>query len=132
MSEDRIRELLDASSLGTPAAKKLIARTPPGAAARAVQRAKELENESMTSTSYNIPTQEILGKRLRERDKPGEHLWIIPAVWACLDPESTGTVFLDAENLIGFSGPGCFKCEQVYSRKLAKRPCQGSVDEVQP
>ena len=49
MSEEaRIRELLDASSLGTPAAKALIARTTPEEVEKVRQRMRELEEESKT------------------------------------------------------------------------------------
>jgi hypothetical protein len=63
-------------------------------------------------------------------DKPGEHLWVMTAAWAVTDPQSLATrgpVLLDAENLVGFAGPGCYKCEQEWSRKVAARPCTGSV-----
>jgi hypothetical protein len=59
-------------------------------------------------------------------DRPGEHLWTLMAVWAVSDPERP-QMMLDAENIIEIAGPGCFKCEREYSRKLAKRACTGSV-----
>ena len=37
---------------------------------------------------------------------------------------------LDRENLIALAGPGCYKCEQPYSKKIADQPCAGSVSDV--
>lgn len=61
--------------------------------------------------------------------KPGEHFWVMTAVWGIADP---ATAFdpgvqkhLDLENLITIEGPGCFICEDVYTAELAARPCPG-------
>jgi hypothetical protein len=51
------------------------------------------------------------------------------AAWRVDDPVNllvgADAVLMDAENLIMMAGPGCFKCEQPYSRRLARRPCRG-------
>ena len=77
--------------------------------------------------SYQLPPGSALGARMAAADKPGEHLWVVGALWAAADPERPGPALLDAENLLEFAGPGCFKCEREYSRKLAKMPCTGSL-----
>lgn len=71
-----------------------------------------------------------LAAHLDRLDKPGEHIWVMTAAWAVTDPQSLATrgpVLLDAENLVGFAGPGCYKCEKEWSRKTAAQPCRGSV-----
>ena len=87
-------------------------------------------------TQYEAPTGAVLDKRLRAADRPGEHLWVVTTAWACPDPERTmiegAQVYLDAESLIMLGGPGCYKCERSYSRRLAKMPCRGSIDDIQP
>ena len=86
-----------------------------------------------TGVRVGVPPHRVLERRLKAADRPGEHLWVVTAAWACPDPERPyeETVLLDAETLIGLAGPGCFKCEREYSRKLAKMPCRGSVDDLQ-
>ncbi|WP_327671869.1 MULTISPECIES: hypothetical protein [unclassified Streptomyces] len=67
---------------------------------------------------------------------PGEHLWIIVTAHQVSDTairrlnkgEDMGTQLLDHENLLSLDGPGCFKCEQPYSRYIAHRKCTGSLD----
>lgn len=51
--EERIRALIDASSLGTPDAKAMIERTPPEVAREIVARSKEITNmeDDMTMTA---------------------------------------------------------------------------------
>jgi hypothetical protein len=76
-----------------------------------------------------------LDRRMRALDKPGEHMWVMSGAWRITDPASAYDAavmkLLDLENLVMFGGPICFKCERVYSGKMAKRACLGSVDEVQ-
>jgi hypothetical protein len=55
--------------------------------------------------------------------RSGDHLW----TWAVMyraSPEAE-TPMLDTENLLLITGPGCFYCEQVYSKRLAMRRCSG-------
>jgi hypothetical protein len=84
---------------------------------------------------YEAPGQKALDKRMRNRDKPGQHLWVMTVAWACPDPERISygdQILLDAETVLAFAGPGCFKCEREYSRALARKPCTGDVTELQP
>lgn len=75
---------------------------------------------------YLVPPRPKLDVRVANADRPGEHMWILTAAWAVSDPERPEMV-LDAENILEIAGPGCFKCELEYSRKLARRPCTGSM-----
>lgn len=70
---------------------------------------------------------EKFAERLEQLDRPGSHLWVYVAAWAAADPRAT-EARLDAENLVSLIGPGCFKCEQPFSNRLARRPCYGRVD----
>lgn len=83
-----------------------------------------------TDIHYVKPEREVLDRRLTAADRPGEHLWIVTAGWRIADPRAVrdGAVQLDAESLLMVAGPGCFKCEQEFSNRLARRPCRGSVD----
>lgn len=64
---------------------------------------------------------------------PGEHFWTILTMHRVGDEairrlnrgEDPGTGLLDHENLLTVEGPGCFKCEQQYSRYIAHRKCTG-------
>jgi hypothetical protein len=84
-----------------------------------------------TSVRVAVPRPDVLDRRMKAADRPGEHMWIVTAAWQVLDPERD-RMNLDTENLLDVSGIGCFKCERIYSRKLARMPCHGSVTEVQP
>lgn len=68
----------------------------------------------------------VFAGRLQQLDKPGAHLWVYVAGWAAADPRARQAQ-LDAENLISLTGPGCWKCEQPFSNRLAKRPCRGRI-----
>ena len=86
------------------------------------------------SQHYEPPGERVRERRLRAVDRPGEHLWVITGAWLLADPERPfrETTILDMENMLGLSGPGCYKCEKPWSRRLARQPCTGSVDEIQP
>ena len=58
-----------------------------------------------------------------DADEPGRHLWVIVGAIAVPDPERPLADLIGADVV----GPGCFKCERQYSRKLARRPCTGSL-----
>jgi hypothetical protein len=68
---------------------------------------------------------------------PGEHLWTILTMHRVGDDmirrlnagEHPGPALLDHENLLTLEGPGCFKCEQPYSRYIAHRKCTGSMGD---
>ena len=80
---------------------------------------------------YQPPPRTTTAARMAAADKPGEHLWVMTAAWLIADPASArdpGTPkLMDAENLVLFAGPGCFKCEREYSAKMAKRRCLGRL-----
>lgn len=76
------------------------------------------------------PGREVLERRLAAADKPAEHLWIAMAMFQ-VDPRrwAAEQVHLDTENLLTIEGPGCFKCEQKFSNRLARQPCRGAVSD---
>jgi hypothetical protein len=80
-------------------------------------------------STYNPPDGGTLLARLAVADGPAEHLWCVTAVWRIPDPRTRDdtSMLLDVENMIGFGGTGCFKCEQAYSEQLAAQPCTGSI-----
>lgn len=57
----------------------------------------------------------------------GKHLWVMMACFQVHYPEKMADedLHMDMENLLSIDGPGCFKCEKVYSSDLARRFCQG-------
>ena len=57
----------------------------------------------------------------------GEHLWIYAAVFRTKFPRDQ-QVLLDKENLLAIVGPGCYWCEQMYSRELATKPCKRTTE----
>ena len=61
---------------------------------------------------------------------PGEHLWVITGLWSVKEPSQYAgkEVHLDVENLLTIDGPGCFMCEQMWTRELEKQPCPGEPD----
>lgn len=84
---------------------------------------------SGTGMKLEAPGPDVLERRLAAADRPGEHLWVAAAAWQ-VDPRAWqgGVVHLDMENLLDVQGAGCFKCEQRFSNRVARRPCRGSVD----
>lgn len=60
---------------------------------------------------------------LEDLDRPGEHLWVIVGALAVPDPERPLADIIGGE----VAGPSCFKCEREYSRRLARKPCTGTV-----
>lgn len=58
--------------------------------------------------------------------KPGEHIWALFAMFR-INPEkmADGPALMDTENLITVSGPGCYVCEQVYTKEIAAKRCPG-------
>jgi FPC/CPF motif-containing protein YcgG len=83
-----------------------------------------------TGLRYAPAGRDVLDRRIAALDRPGEHLWIMLSAWHLADPASArddDPKLLDAENLLTFQGPACFKCEKPYSAKMAKRRCLGSV-----
>lgn len=86
---------------------------------------------------FRPASQQVLQKRMQNADKPGQHLWMMTAAWAVSDPQgaatgTSGPQILDAENLLSFGGPICFKCEETWTRKRAAQRCPGSITEPMP
>lgn len=79
-----------------------------------------------------IPAGAVLEARRKAADRPGRHFWVMAGAWRVSDPQAcatgTGPVLMDAESLVMFTGPGCMKCEQPWSRKLERRPCRGTLE----
>jgi hypothetical protein len=84
-----------------------------------------------TGMRYKSPPSSTMDRRLENLDIPGKHLWTVFAVYNIADPEDIyrHTANLDMENIVMIEGPACFKCERLYSRKLAKQSCKGSINE---
>jgi hypothetical protein len=59
---------------------------------------------------------------------PGKHHWVAIALYNLSDP-GAARLNLDTENLMTIEGPGCFKCEAVFSKESEKTACRGSYDE---
>lgn len=81
--------------------------------------------------------QEAVGKHHADITDPGrgKHLWTVMVLYRLMDPsvsmDPEGQINLDLENLLTIEGPGCFKCEKVWSPDAARRFCQGSMTEIQ-
>jgi hypothetical protein len=60
----------------------------------------------------------------------GKHMWTMLAMFIIGDPGKKDVVHMDMENLLTIEGPGCFKCEQIYSPDLARRFCQGILSDA--
>ena len=58
---------------------------------------------------------------------PGEHLWAMFMMHKVnnLDLLFAGEWLADQESLILTTSPGCFICEQTYSKEVAATPCPG-------
>lgn len=74
---------------------------------------------------------EAIGKHSAELDDPGrgKHLWTVFAMFRVINPsEAIATaIHMDMENLMTIEGPGCFKCEAVWSPAIEKRWCNGTM-----
>jgi hypothetical protein len=72
---------------------------------------------------------EAIHKYNNELQDPGlgKHLWIVTGVWEVRNP-TTSQFILDTENLLSIDGPGCYKCEKLYTEELATQPCIGSME----
>lgn len=60
MTDEEFERLLDASSLGTPGAKALMALTPPEHVERVLARLRELEREGVPVEDLVPPSPELL------------------------------------------------------------------------
>jgi hypothetical protein len=79
----------------------------------------------LRSTGITI---QVKDKYHNEMPDPGEgqHLWTVIGCWR-VTPNDDG-YNLDSENLLTIEGPGCYKCEQTYTKELAAKPCEGTMD----
>lgn len=81
------------------------------------------------------PTSKIHNQDMTDPGE-GEHLWIVSAIFKVSQVtietlnrgEDPGAVNLDHENLLTIEGPGCWKCEEKYSKRMSFRRCTGSMD----
>lgn len=71
---------------------------------------------------------------------PGEHLWIFTVAFRLSDQTARAMaadstkplaepVIFDHENLLTPPVPGCYKCEEPFSRYLFHRKCTGNMGE---
>lgn len=67
-------------------------------------------------------------EQLRVAELGGDHVWMALVQHLVVDPATfdAGGRLLDAESVVGVY-LGCFRCEQVYSARLATRRCSGTV-----
>lgn len=98
--------------------------------------------ERRRAAQYRAPDSGRMDAALSAADTPGEHLWIMTAAWRISDPakayaatmtqefDADNPYLLDGENIMGLAGPGCYKCELLYSPATADRPCTGSADSL--
>lgn len=56
--------------------------------------------------------------------RTGEHLWTIITMYRWGGPDVERPT-LDSENLLMVTGPGCYYCEEKYTRLLTQRRCKG-------
>ncbi|NUT27696.1 MAG: hypothetical protein HOV84_17530 [Streptomyces sp.] len=69
---------------------------------------------------------------------PGEHLWIATLAFrisdqmarAMAEGRDPGEIIFDHESILTPPAPGCFKCEQPFSKRLYHRKCTGTMDLV--
>jgi hypothetical protein len=67
---------------------------------------------------------------------PGEHLWIMTAAFRASEDmvkrmaegKETEGQHLDHESLLTLEGPGCFKCEKPFSKRMYYRKCTGGME----
>lgn len=70
-------------------------------------------------------------RKILERDPlegvaPDEHVWAMFLMYRVdVNTVFDGQHHLDTENLITMTGPGCYRCEQVYTLEIAAKPCPG-------
>ena len=64
-----------------------------------------------------------------QEPRPGEHLWIVTGAWRVADP-TAAQLILDHENLLSIDGPGCYVCEEPWSRERAGQPCPGDPSSI--
>lgn len=65
---------------------------------------------------------------VKGRTKPYAHVWVTLVAWTMSEEKlrDGGSVYMDQENIMSITEPGCYKCEQPYSPEIAEKPCYGS------
>ena len=85
-----------------------------------------------------MPYEHIDPRTLPDRLKdpgPGEHFWIFTVGYllsqenarAMAEGRDSDTLIFDHETIVGPPAPGCYKCEQPFSKRLFYRKCTGSM-----
>jgi hypothetical protein len=95
--------------------------------------------ERRRAAQYRMPPAQRTDAAMAAADMPGQHLWVMTAAWRLTDPEKAyaatmtpefdeeNAYLLDQENILALAGPGCYKCEELYSPTLAALPCRGQL-----
>ncbi len=65
-----------------------------------------------------------LDELIARAERTGDHIWCAMVAYHITDPDAPNQN-LDTENLIGWPGVGCYRCEQPYARRLRHRRCPG-------
>lgn len=57
----------------------------------------------------------------------GVHVWVMFAAFRCAHPERAHLEqqHMDAESLVTVGGPGCYRCEQLYTPGAERTRCPG-------
>jgi hypothetical protein len=64
--------------------------------------------------------------------RTGDHLWMVLAGFRVTPDQwqdKTHMPMLDRENLLTITVPGCYYCEQPWTKLLASRRCKGEPPE---
>ncbi len=59
------------------------------------------------------------------KPEPGEHLWMLMAMYRVEAPHPNAEYQMDTENLVTIDGPGCYVCERMWTEAIGARPCPG-------
>lgn len=81
-------------------------------------------------TAEITPHRQVTGRerfdeRLAQAERIGNHLWNAIVFYLVTDPTAEPLV-LDQENIGGPPLIGCYRCEEPYSPRLARRRCSGT------
>lgn len=85
-------------------------------------------------TQVQIPLSRIHRQDLPDPG-PGKHLWntlvafhVSDDMMRQLAAGDVPALLLDHENILTVEGPGCYKCEEPFSKRLYYRKCTGSME----
>lgn len=79
--------------------------------------------QQFISSEQQINRQKIMDKEIAQCEREKKHYFIAVVSFKVNPPMQEGSV-LDAENLRGIPGIGCYICEEPYSKNMPKR-CPG-------